>query len=182
MAYKPPLAIYYACVLHPFHLRNLLVRCAVERLVEARWRDGIHDEWIRSVAANDPGISIDRLNVTHHLMNAVLPDAMVSNYENHIPAINLPDLDDRHVVAAAIVARASLIITWNVRDFPAKELAKASASQTDPRRPTDDPLRCRTGRSRGRDGKCQTKSSQVENFSNGVQRGQRKIDNRESTS
>jgi PIN domain len=124
MPYKPPVAIYDACVLYPFHLRNLLVQCAVDRLVEARWSDGIHDEWIRSVAANDLGISIDRLKVTRHLMNAVLPDAMVSNYENYIPEINLPDLDDRHVVAAAIVAGASLIITWNVRDFPAKELAR----------------------------------------------------------
>jgi len=33
-------------------------------------------------------------------------------------------MDDRHVVAAAIAAGASLIITWNVQDFPAKELAK----------------------------------------------------------
>lgn len=124
MAYKPPVAIYDACVLYPFHLRNLLVQCAVDRLVEARWSDGIHDEWIRNIAANDPSVSIDRLNVTRHLMNAVLPNATVSHYEHHIPAIKLPDLDDRHVVAAAIVAGASLIITWNVRDFPVKELAR----------------------------------------------------------
>jgi hypothetical protein len=57
-------------------------------------------------------------------MNAVLPDARVSGYEHHIPTIKLPDDNDRHVVAAGIVAGASLIITWNQRDFPAKELAK----------------------------------------------------------
>ncbi len=41
MPYKPPVAIYDACVLYPFHLRNLLVQCAVDRLVDARWSDGI---------------------------------------------------------------------------------------------------------------------------------------------
>jgi hypothetical protein len=124
MAYKPPVAIYDACVLYPFHLRNLLVQCAVDRLVDARWSDGIHDEWIRNLATNNPSVSIDRLHATRDLMNAVLPDARVSDYEHHIPTIDLPDADDRHVVAAAIVAGASLIVTWNGRDFPVKELAR----------------------------------------------------------
>ena len=51
MDYKPTIAIYDACVLYPFHLRNLLVQCGVDRLVEARWTDAIHDEWIRNLAA-----------------------------------------------------------------------------------------------------------------------------------
>jgi hypothetical protein len=46
MAFEPPIAVYDACVLYPFHLRNLLVQCAVDRLVDARWTDEIHDEWI----------------------------------------------------------------------------------------------------------------------------------------
>jgi hypothetical protein len=57
-------------------------------------------------------------------MNAVLPDAMVSGYAHHIEDVNLPDADDRHVVAAAIAAGASLVITWNERDFPEAELAR----------------------------------------------------------
>jgi hypothetical protein len=132
MPYKPPIAVYDACVLYPFHLRNLLVQCAVDRLVEARWTDAIHDEWIRNLAATNPGVSIDRLKLTRDLMNAVVRDAMVFDYEGYIPAINLPDVDDRHVVAAAIVAHASLIITWNVRDFPAKELARYQLGKQTP--------------------------------------------------
>jgi len=42
----PPIVVYDACVLFPFHLRNVLVQCAVDRLVHARWTDDIHDEWI----------------------------------------------------------------------------------------------------------------------------------------
>ena len=54
MAFEPPIAVYDACVLYPFHLRNLLVQCAVDRLVDARWTDEIHDEWIRKLSANGP--------------------------------------------------------------------------------------------------------------------------------
>ena len=130
MAYKAPVAVYDACVLYPFHLRNILIQCAVDRLVDARWTDEIHDEWI--LLANNKTLSFDRVDKTRRLMNAVVPDAMVFGYEQNIPAIDLPDMDDRHVVAAAIAAGASLIITWNVRDFPAKELAKYKIKKQTP--------------------------------------------------
>jgi hypothetical protein len=38
--------------------------------------------------------------------------------------VNLPDPNDCHVVAAGITAGASIILTWNLRHFPAKELKK----------------------------------------------------------
>lgn len=124
MGYKPPVAVYDACVLYPFHLRNLLIQCAVDRLVEARWTDEIHDEWIRNLSANTPGLSVERLTTTRDLMNLVLPKATVTGYAAHIPEINLPDPNDRHVVAAGVEADASVIVTWNLRDFPASELRK----------------------------------------------------------
>lgn len=81
MASKPPVAVYDACVLYPFHLRNILIQCAFDGLVDARWTDEIHAEWIRNLAANAPGMPIERLEMTRDRMKAVLPDANVVNYQ-----------------------------------------------------------------------------------------------------
>jgi hypothetical protein len=57
-------------------------------------------------------------------MNRVLPAANIRDYQHHIADLTLPDPDDRHVLAAAIQARATIILTFNLRDFPAAELAR----------------------------------------------------------
>ena len=124
MAFEPPVVVFDACILYPFHLRNIVVQIAVDRLVGARWTDEIHDEWIRSVAATMPAIPIERLQITRRLMNDALPGAMVTGYQRHIQTVTLPDPDDRHVVAAGIAGGASIVLTWNLRDFPAREMKK----------------------------------------------------------
>ncbi|MGF6307078.1 putative nucleic acid-binding protein [Bradyrhizobium sp. i1.8.4] len=132
MALEPSVAVFDACILYPFHLRNIVVQAAVDRLVEARWTDAIHDEWIRSLTTDVPAIPIERLQITRRLMNDALPAATVGGYEKHIPTVTLPDPDDRHVVAAAIAAKASLILTWNLRHFPENELKKFSLRRMNP--------------------------------------------------
>jgi hypothetical protein len=124
MAFEPSVAVFDACILYPFHLRNIVVQAAVDRLVEARWTDEIHDEWIHNLAASAPAIPIERLRTTRGLMNAALPAANVIGYDAIIPTVNLPDAGDRHVVAAGAAIGASVILTWNLRDFPADELRK----------------------------------------------------------
>lgn len=132
MAFSPAVAIYDACILYPFHLRNIVVQAAVDGLVDARWTDAIHDEWIRNLLANTPGLPAERLEATRQLMNAALPEAAVTGYERHIPIVKLPDPDDRHVAAAAIEAGASIIVTWNLRDFPAAALRKHGLARLSP--------------------------------------------------
>ena len=56
MASKPLVAVYDACVLYPFQLRNVMIQCAFDGLIEARWTDDIHDESIRNLASNVPGL------------------------------------------------------------------------------------------------------------------------------
>ena len=55
-------------------------------------------------------------------MTRAFPEAAVEGYEGLIPALNLPDENDRHVLAAAIRAGAQLIVTENQRDFPVEAL------------------------------------------------------------
>ena len=57
-----------------------------------------------------PAIPMERLQVTRQLMNIALPTATIRGYEEHIPRVTLPDLDDRHVVAAGIAASASHVL------------------------------------------------------------------------
>lgn len=132
MASDPPVAVYDACVLYPFHLRNILIQCAFDGLVEARWTDDIHDEWIRNLAANTPGLSIERLEATRDRMNAVLPEAAVADHHPLIADLTLPDPDDRHVLAAAIAGKASVIVTWNLKDFPARNLVAHDVTSKSP--------------------------------------------------
>lgn len=113
--------IYDACVLYPAPLRDLLMWLALRDVFRARWTDQIHEEWIRSVLRDRPELS-DHLARTRQLMNSNVRDCLVSGYEPLIPALTLPDPDDRHVVAAAIHCGASLIVTFNLKDFPEEAL------------------------------------------------------------
>jgi len=57
------------------------------------------------------------------LLNAHVRDALVDGHQPLIQALQLPDPDDRHVLAAAIRCGADLIITFNLDDFPEDTLA-----------------------------------------------------------
>ena len=114
--------VYDACVLYPEPLRDLLMHLALSDLYRARWSDRIHDEWTRNVLASRPDLTQDQLNRTRQLMNAHVRDSLVTGFEYLIPSISLPDPDDRHVAAAAIHSGASLIVTFNLKDFPPEAL------------------------------------------------------------
>ncbi len=118
-----PTVVYDACGLYPAPLRDLLMHLALTDLYRAKWSPAIHDEWIRNVLSDRPDLSPAQLRRTRELMDAHVRDALVTDYEDLIPPLTLPDPDDRHVLAAAIRSGASVIVTFNLRDFPASALA-----------------------------------------------------------
>lgn len=116
-------ALFDACVLFPAPLRDLLLSLATKEQFRARWTSAIHDEWTRNVLAQRHDISPEKLQRTVDLMNEAVPDCLVENYEGLIDALDLPDPDDRHVLAAAIKCQADVIVTNNLKDFPPKVLS-----------------------------------------------------------
>ena len=111
-----------ASVLYPVSLRNLLMRLTLRGLFQARWSAHVHEEWIRAVLRDHPGLPAERLRQLRDAMDRHAEDSLVTGYEDLIAALTLPDPNDRHVLAAAIVGRADVIVTCNLRHFPADVL------------------------------------------------------------
>ena len=116
-------AVLDACVLYPAPLRDVLLSLGRAGLYHARWTNQIQDEWMRKLQAQRPDIADDKLRRTCELMNVAIPDCLIENYEALIDKIHLPDPDDRHVVAAAIIGHADAIVTFNLKDFPVSALS-----------------------------------------------------------
>jgi predicted nucleic acid-binding protein len=118
----PFIALLDANVLYPAELRSFLMFLAVPGIFRAKWSAEIHEEWISNVLLNRLDLNREKLERTRALMDVYVPDGLVTGYQNLIPGLNLPDPADRHVLAAAIRGKASVIITKNLKDFPASEL------------------------------------------------------------
>ena len=116
-------ALYDASVLYPSDLRNLLMHLALTGLFRAKWSADIHEEWISALLRNRPDLTRTKLERTRMLMDQYASDALVTDYRHLIPGLELPDPNDRHVLAAAIRARADVIVTINLRDFPPEAMA-----------------------------------------------------------
>jgi hypothetical protein len=64
-------------------------------------------------------------------MRTALQDATVVGYESLVPALHELG-DDAHVVAAAVVGQADVIVTSNVRDFPERILERYGLAAQSP--------------------------------------------------
>jgi hypothetical protein len=112
-------AFFDANVFYGARLRSLVLYLAQTKMFRARWSDDVHAEWIRNLIRNRPDLSEVALARTRQFMDAAVLDGLVVGYQSLVPTLTLPDPDDRHVLAAAIVCRASCIVTFNLEDFPA---------------------------------------------------------------
>lgn len=111
------IAVLDACVLAPMPACDTLLRLAEDPPVfTPRWSAQILTEVHRTLL--NFGYSERQADRRIGTMRYLFPEAEVTGHEPLIQSINLPDLDDRHVVAAAIRAGASAIVTQNTRDFP----------------------------------------------------------------
>lgn len=102
--------------------RDILLSLATAGLYHARWTTKIHQEWSSHLGNNRPELA-QKIPLLIQQINASVPDCLVENYEYLIDTLTLPDANDRHILAAAIVGHADAIVTENLKHFPADVLA-----------------------------------------------------------
>lgn len=110
-----------ACVLFPNILRDTLLTLAERELFRPLWSEAILDEVRRNVIAKRK-VDPEAFDRTLTLMNAAFNDALVEDWQSIVAGLDLPDPDDRHVLAAAITGGAQAVVTFNLADFPTKRL------------------------------------------------------------
>ena len=121
-----------ANVLYPAPLRDFLLNLAIQDLFIPQWTNQIQFEWSDNLLTNRPDLKKSQLDRTIRLMNEVFPKANVVNYKKLEKGIKLPDANDKHVLAAAIKSNSGLIVTFNIKDFPKKELKKYEVERIQP--------------------------------------------------
>jgi len=112
-------AVLDACVLVPMALCDLLLRLAEEpAMYRPRWSEQILTEMARALRIKLHRSS-GEVAWRRQQMKEAFPEAMVTVPSALLKAVEcIPDKNDRHVLAAAIVGPAETIITQNTRHFP----------------------------------------------------------------
>lgn len=110
-----------ANVLFPFRKRDILLRFSHAGLFRARWTEQILDEWVSHLLESKPQLE-SSVRSQEKAMREHFADALVTGHVPLIAGLDLPDLDDRHVLAAAIQCGAQHIVTENTGDFPSEIL------------------------------------------------------------
>lgn len=106
-----------ANVLYGNLIRGLLMWLGVRRSLRLRWTAQVQEEWTRNLLEHRPDLSREQLARTCEQMNLAIPDALVPLASNE-DGYDLPDPDDRHILAAALACEAEVLLTFNLKDFP----------------------------------------------------------------
>jgi hypothetical protein len=109
-----------ACALFPPLSRGLLLSAAAEGLYEPAWSAGVIDEWAWANRRDHGPDGEAAVRAEAAAMAARWPRAEAAAEPD--AALSLPDAGDVHVLSAALAAGADLLVTYNLRDFPARKL------------------------------------------------------------
>ena len=107
-------------ILHSAGMRDILLQLAVADLLQPRWSPDIGHELMRTLRNRRPDIDPKTIENAWKDMNHYFPEAMITGYEHLVDDVDLPDPQDRHILAAAIHGNCNVIVTQNLKDFPAE--------------------------------------------------------------
>lgn len=120
-----------ACVLYPTVLREILMAVAQAGGFTPLWSARILGEWQRAAdRLGTTGAAVAAAEIA--VLRGQWPDAEVVYPADFIETLSLPDDNDRHVLAAAIVGEAEAILTKNLQDFPTRTLARYNILRREP--------------------------------------------------
>lgn len=102
--------------------RNILLSLAEAEFFRPRWSAEILDEFVRQFERRFG--DLEGAARQRAMMERAFPEALVTDHQGLIEVLELPDPDDRHVLAAALQTKAAVIVTENLRDFPVAVLAR----------------------------------------------------------
>jgi predicted nucleic acid-binding protein len=117
-------ALLDTCVLVPSRARDVLLETASMGVYRPLWSSEILAELDRTLRLLQAKRGVPPEETDAYLkrllrqMRTAFPDAVVNGWEPLVATVQLPDPDDRHVVAAAWTGRADVIVTDNLADFP----------------------------------------------------------------
>jgi predicted nucleic acid-binding protein len=111
-----------ADVLIPITLCDTLLRLAEEGFYRPHWSEETLDEVVRNLVRKLNLSQDDALKRVGH-MTAAFPEAIGEGYKRLIP-VTPNDPKDRHVLAAAVRSGSQVIVTGNIRHFPAELLSE----------------------------------------------------------
>ena len=112
-------AVLDANVLYSIEHTDILLTLAAMRAVRVHWSSEILDEVRRNLAAR-PDLSTAAIDYRIAQMNRALPDALDDPPGDLVGSMPIND-KDRHVLALAVHVEAAVIVTSNLRDFPARD-------------------------------------------------------------
>ncbi|MGF1500786.1 MAG: RSP_2648 family PIN domain-containing protein [Paracoccaceae bacterium] len=121
-----------ACVLYPPLVRGVLLETAANGLYAPLWSARVLAEWRIAAARNEGPMGETAALAAEARMRAHFPDAEVPAAPEGEALLRLPDPADAHVLAAAAAARADILLTFNLRDFPVGLVRREGA---EPRHP-----------------------------------------------
>lgn len=110
-------AILDANVLYPAYLRDVLAEVAVYDFYRPLWSAEILRETQSALERHNPRAAANFPRICG-LLNETFPDANVAEFGHLIGALECPDPNDAHVLAAAIVGEAGALVTFDLSGFP----------------------------------------------------------------
>lgn len=126
-----PVVLLDANIFPAVWLLDIMLTLDERQVIDAVWSERILEEARRALIERRGRTSeqadrllsfIRRMNDTH----------CIYGWSHLEPTLDLPDPDDRHVLAAALAADADCIVTYNLKDFPPRNLERYAVEALHP--------------------------------------------------